>query len=364
MYGICFNEGVLRKQEIPTPALILDLDAFEANLAQMAEQIKASGKQLRPHAKAHKCVEIAKRQIAAGAIGMCVATVPEAELMSKAGITGLLLTSPLADPFKMARAVATGAMVAVDHVDQVAWYSEAAQAAGKTLDALVDLDVGDHRTGASSKQQAVDIAKAIVAAPSLQFRGIQGYSVSGSHAGGFDGRKHTSEEAFSRAFAIRDAIIAAGIAVEIVTGGSTGTWDIDTKLEGVTELQAGSYVLMDLAYRKEGLPFRHALTVLTTVVSANQETFVTVDGGFKAFSTDRSFGPEAVHIPGASYRWGGDEFGYLDSPVKPRLGDRIEFIPPHCDPTVNLHDRIYACRGENVEAVWSVMNRYSETAPR
>jgi D-serine deaminase-like pyridoxal phosphate-dependent protein len=126
----------------------------------------------------------------------------------------------------------------------------------------------------------------------------------------------------------------------------------------LTELQAGSYVLMDLAYRREGLDFGHALTVLATVVSANHVSadhagFVTVDAGFKAFATDRGYGPEAVDLPGSTYRWGGDEFGYIDRPEGlPKLGDRLEFIPPHCDPTMNLYDRIYVGRGERVEAVW------------
>ena len=121
----------------------------------------------------------------------------------------------------------------------------------------------------------------------------------------------------------------------------------------LTELQAGSYVFMDLAYRREGLDFEHALTVLATVVSANHPGFVTVDAGFKAFATDRGYGPEAVDLPGSKYRWGGDEFGYVDLPDGAlKLGDRLEFIPPHCDPTTNLYDRIYVCRGERVEAVW------------
>jgi 3-hydroxy-D-aspartate aldolase len=345
---------MLSKLEIPTPALLLDLDAFEGNLALMADRVKQSGKSLRPHAKAHKCVEIARRQIDAGAIGVCVATVAEAELMSSAGITGLLLTSPLADPLKMARVVATGAMVAVDHAEQVAWYNAAGRSADRTIDVLIDLDVGDHRTGARSTQQAIEIATAIGKASHLRFRGLQGYSVSGSHTSGIEARRQVSQSAFHSAIATRDAIARMGFEVEILTGGSTGTWDIDTQLDEVTELQAGSYVLMDLAYGKLGLPFRRALTVLTTVVSANHDGFVSVDGGFKAFATDRGYGPEAVELPGSKYRWGGDEFGYLDSHNLPKLGDKIEFIPPHCDPTVNLYDRIYVSRKEAVQAVWPV----------
>ena len=340
------------KSEIPTPALLLNLDAFEVNLTRMAEHVKQSGKALRPHAKAHKCVEIARRQITAGACGLCVATLAEAELMSAAGIAGLLLTSPVADPLKIVRIIATGAMVAVDHVRQVEWYDAAARAANRTVDLLVDLDVGDHRTGASSPAQALEIAEAAARAAHLRLRGIQAYAVHGSHA---EDRQRVSTEAFACAGEVLDAMARKGLATEIVTGGSTGTWNIDTALPQPTELQAGSYVLMDLAYRRAGVDFLHAMTVLTTVVSANHDRFVTVDGGFKAFSTDRGYGPETPCIPGSSYRWGGDEFGYVDvqdAARRPKLGDRIEFIPPHCDPTVNLYDRMYACRGDQVEAVW------------
>jgi len=346
---------VLTKQQLPTPALLLDLDKFETNLARMAARIKESGKSLRPHAKAHKCVEIARRQIAAGAIGVCVATVAEAELMAGAGIPGLLLTSPVADPLKMARIVNTGAMVVVDHLQQAAWYDQAARAAGKKLDVLVDLDVGDHRTGARSPEDAAEVAEAVDLAANLELRGLQAYSVLGSHAGGLEERKRVSNESFRIASRALGIMLRRGLSTEIVSGGSTGTWEIDTAVADLTELQAGSYVLMDLAYRREGLDFENALTVLATVVSANHPGFVTVDAGFKAFATDRGYGPEAVDLPGSTYRWGGDEFGYVDvSAGLPQLGARLEFIPPHCDPTTNLYDRIYACRGEQVEAVWPV----------
>ena len=339
------------KREILTPALLLDLDAFEANLSRMVDHVRRSGKALRPHAKAHKCVEIAKRQLAAGACGVCVATLAEAELMSKGGITGLLLTSPMADPAKIARIAASGAMVVVDHVQQVEWY----QAAGRKLDVLVDLDVGDHRTGASSLAQALEIAEAIDRASNLNLRGLQAYSVVGSHASPDQERIRVSQEVFAHAAETRDAMVRKGLSTEILSGGSTSTWQIDTALPELTELQAGSFVLMDMAYRRAGLDFRQGITVLATVVSANHEKFVSVDAGTKSFSTDRGYGPEAANFPGSSYRWGGDEFGYVDvdDPAKrPRLGDKLEFIPPHCDPTVNLYTTIYACRGNQVEAVW------------
>jgi 3-hydroxy-D-aspartate aldolase len=364
------NSPVQTRQEIPTPALLLDLDAFESNLARMASHVRGSGKALRPHAKAHKCVEVGRRQIAAGAVGLCVATVPEAELFYKAGIGGLLLTSPLADPLKMARAVATEAMVVVDHLQQVNWYQDAAYAAARHVDVLIDLDVGDHRTGAGP-DQAVAIALAIARSTHLKLRGLQAYSVNGSHAGpqadpsaGRAERQRISEEAFRCAAATRDELARQGLPTEILSGGSTGSWDVDTEIPEVTELQAGSYVYMDMAYGKLGLPFQNALSVLVTVVSASHDGFVTVDGGFKAFSTDRGYGPQAKALPGSAYRWGGDEFGYLDiaaATSKPRLGDKIEFLPPHCDPTVNLYDRIYALRGDTAEYVWPIMDRWPQT---
>jgi len=158
-------------------------------------------------------------------------------------------------------------------------------------------------------------------------------------------------------------LAARGFSTEILSGGSTGSWDIDTVLPELTELQAGSYVLMDLAYQREGLDFHQALTILATVVSANHPGFVTVDAGYKAFATDRGYGPEALKLPGSTYRWGGDEFGFLDTieidpmetqAAQPVLGDRVEFIPPHCDPTMNLYDTLYACRGDRVEFMWPV----------
>jgi D-serine deaminase-like pyridoxal phosphate-dependent protein len=335
----------LLTSEIPTPALLVDLDAFEENLARAAREAAAAGKKLRPHAKAHKCVEIAKRQIAAGACGVCVATISEAEMMAKAGIEGLLLTSPVAAPLKIARIVATGAMAVVDHVKQVRWYQEAASAANVQVALLVDLDVGDHRTGAASIEQATDIALAIDHASHLWLRGLQAYSVSGSHGMG------TERQAFQLAAEARDAMASHGLHTDIISGGSTGAWNIDLTIPELTELQAGSYPLMDLAYQKLGVDFKLSMTVMATVVSANHPDFVTVDAGFKAFATDRAFGPDPLNLPGARYRWGGDEFGYVDS-NRPKLGDRIAFIPPHCDPTVNLYDRIYACRGKEVEEIW------------
>jgi aspartate/methionine/tyrosine aminotransferase/D-serine deaminase-like pyridoxal phosphate-dependent protein len=356
----------MKLADLPTPALLLDYDLFTANLARMAEHARAAGKQLRPHAKAHKCAEIAKRQIAAGAAGVCVATVPEAEYMVRSGITGVLLTSPVADAHKAARLAELGRVdssliLVVDHAFHVQMLNDTAAAAGVVLNVLVDLDLGDHRTGVAPGQPALELARTVTEAPALRFAGLQAYSVRASHTQGVEARADFSRGRLAEAIATRDLLRAHGIAVPVLTGGSTGTVRVDATVDGVTELQAGSYALMDVAYaRIGGVDFAHALTVLATVVSANHTDRVTVDAGLKAFSTDRPFGPEVIDPAGARYEWGGDEFGYVHvtermPPI--RLGERLRFIPPHCDPTVNLYDRIHVHRGEQVEDVWTIMDR-------
>lgn len=352
------------KFDLPTPALLVDLDRFESNIHKMQKAVTASGKQLRPHAKAHKCVAIAQRQMAAGAVGVCAATLAELEWMTQAGI-GVLLTNPVAARIKTDRVAAAvkgnaDIRAVVDHPEQVRMYQESAAQAGVTIRMLVDLDIGDHRTGIPCDERAVALARQIDGSANLRMTGLQAYSVSGSHTEGDAARRTHSTRAFAQAIAIQKEMLAAGLDAQILTGASTGTWDIDTAIPEVTELQAGSYPLMDAAYRKIiGNAFAPAMTVLTTVISASHTDRVTVDGGYKSFATDRPFGPEAVDLDGVRWQWGGDEHGILllDHPSRTlRLGDKVEFVPPHCDPTVNLHERIYACRGERVEEIWPLKN--------
>jgi D-serine deaminase-like pyridoxal phosphate-dependent protein len=169
------------------------------------------------------------------------------------------------------------------------------------------------------------------------------------------------------AIPIQQQLLSEGFDARRLTGGSTGTWEIDLGIPELTELQAGSYALMDVAYRKiGGVPFAPAMTVLATVVSASHETFVTVDAGYKAFATDRPFGPEAAQLNNVRWQWAGDEHGILHFENGPRTlqpGDRVEFLVPHCDPSVNLYDRIFVCRGDNVEAVWPLKRLSLESAP-
>jgi len=348
------------KLNLQTPALLVDLDRFESNIEKMQNAVSMAGKHLRPHAKAHKCVEISRRQVKAGAVGVCVATLSELQWMTGAGL-GVLLTTPVAARVKtdcIAALTKSGAdiRVVVDHPEQARMYQDSAAGVGTTIQMLVDLDVGDHRTGIPCDERAIALARQIAGSKNLVFVGLQAYSVSGSHTEGANERRTHSTKAFAQAIAIQRELLAAGLDARTLTGASTGTWDIDTTIPEVTEIQAGSYPLMDVAYRRIiGEDFAPAMTVLATVISASHPDRVTVDAGYKSFATDRPFGPEAVGLDGVRWQWGGDEHGILllDKPSHPvRLGDQIEFIPPHCDPTVNLYDRIYATRGERVMEVW------------
>src|SRR5262245_41606062 len=244
------------RADLPTPALLLDLDLFEANLRTMADHCKKAGCGFRPHAKTHKCPEIARRQVASGALGVCVATVPEAEAMVKADIRGVLLTSPILEPGKIARMAAlakTGdVLLAVGHARQVDLLDEAARKAGATVDVLIDLDVGDRRTGILPGEPALELARLVTRSKQLRLRGLQAYAGHASHVVGFAEREKVSREAMSKAVRTRDLLAEAGLKTTILSGGSTGTYNIDGAIAGVTELQAGSYIFMDVEYRRIG----------------------------------------------------------------------------------------------------------------
>ena len=362
----------MTRDQLPTPALLLDLDRFERNIARMAAHVRGAGKHLRPHAKTHRCPEIARRQIAAGALGVAVAKLGEAEVMAAAGIHGLLITTEVVSPLGVARLVRLVAespetMVVVDNSQNLADLAHAAATAGLVLDVLVDVDVGNRRTGVPPGEPTLRLARDVAKHRSLRLRGLQGYAGHCAHVAGWSARRDASHKTMAALMETRRRLEADGLAVEIVAGGSTGTHDIDVDLEGLTELQAGSYCVMDLEYRRIGgragealTDFEMALTVLTTVVSVAPPDRAIVDAGLKAFATDKPFPPEPVERPGIQYGFAGDEHGRLtitDPSRAPRLGERIEFFPPHCDPTINLYDRIHAMRGDKVESIWDIAAR-------
>jgi D-serine deaminase-like pyridoxal phosphate-dependent protein len=361
--------------EIPTPALLLDLDAFEWNVRKMATTLEARGRRFRPHGKTHKCPQVAKALMAAGAVGSCAAKLSEAEVFAAHGVTGLLVTTAVIGPRKIERAVRLAArqsdtIFSVDDARNVRDLNDAAaavRAAGPVrLQLAVDLLMG--RTGIEMGTPALELAQLIDSLPHVQFAGLQAYDGGASHTTGYETRKARSLESMHTAVETRRLIERSGIACPLVSGGSTGTYSIDSSIDGVTELQPGSFMFMDLDYNRIGGAegpvyddFRSALTVLTTVVSQRPGTAI-VDGGYKAFSTDRPFGPRPVDpaLADVPYAWAGDEHGRLDlakAQRAVRVGDRIEFLVPHCDPTVNLYEEIHCLRGGRVEAVWPIVAR-------
>jgi D-serine deaminase-like pyridoxal phosphate-dependent protein len=365
----------LTKHELTTPCLLLDLDLLEANIEKMSRHAKVSGVNLRPHGKTHKCPEIALRQIKAGALGLSVATIREAESMAAAGVKGLLITSELIGRSKIERLVKltrkqSDTMSVVDNLAHARQLSEAAAAAKVNLNVMLDVDPGSRRTGVPGGDEAIALAEKIVRLPNLKLRGIHAYSGASAHVQGYEARREHSTRAMGPALETLARLRRAGFTLEIFSGGSTGTYNIDTALEGMTELQVGSYVFMDVEYRMIGGKsgpvyddFASSLTVLATVISKNHPDRATVDAGIKAFATDRKFGPDLKDMTGVTYSFGGDEHGILNlqNPSREvKVGDRLEFIVPHCDPSVNLYDRIYCLRGEKVEAVWRVVGRHGD----
>ena len=373
---IAAETGKLVRDDIPTPALLLDLDAFEWNIAKMSSFLKDRRRGFRPHGKTHKSPDIAKALVKAGALGSCVAKLSEAETFAKHGIRGLLVTTAVVGKRKIERAVRLAAqqpdtIFSVDAAQNVRDLNEAAARfkakAPIRMNVAIDLLIGG-RTGIETGPPAVELAKTIASLPNVRLAGLQAYDGGASHTVGFDARKARSLETMGRAVETRRLIEAAGIGCPIVSGGSTGTYNIDSELDGVTELQPGSFMFMDMDYNQIGgqdgpvyQDFRNALTVVTTVVSWRPGTAI-VDGGYKAFSTDRPFRPKAKDpaLADVPFAWGGDEHGRLDLSKAQRevkLGDRLEFIVPHCDPSVNLYDSIHCLRGDRVEAIWPVAAR-------
>jgi len=350
--------------DIQTPVLVIDLEAFERNIAKMAEHCRRSGIALRAHAKTHKCGEIARRQIAAGAIGQCCASLDEAEMLVDAGIGSVLITSPLVTEAAIQRllrlnAATPGLMAVADNHQAVERLSQAAMGAGQSLKLLVDIDIGHHRTGIAPGSAACTLAAAIARSPALEFAGIQGYAGHLMHVADRHERQTRCAAALDLLRLTRDQLHTMGLPPRIVTGGGTGSFDIDPAEQVLTELQAGSYVFMDQQYNDvwtgEGAPFETSLFVLTRVVSANHPGIATTDAGLKAFSTDAgapliSFGPDAV------YSFFGDEYGRLDlaEGATARLGDAIACTAPHCDPTVNLYGHYLVVRGGEVIDRWPI----------
>ncbi|MBN1579245.1 MAG: DSD1 family PLP-dependent enzyme [Anaerolineae bacterium] len=355
--------------KLQTPVLIVDLDALERNVARMARTCQRHGVSLRPHAKTHKSIHIARMQVDAGAVGVCTATLGEAEVMARGGIANVLITTPVVGPAKIARFLnlnrrVEGLMVVVDNPGNVEALAKAAQSAEQTLRLLVALDVGNRRIGAPDPEQCLSLARQIDCAEKLEFLGIHAYAGILQHIPDYDERVAVAETVNAKIVTLKDLLIEADLEPAIVTGAGTGTHEMDA-LSGVfTELQTGSYVFTDVEYnavalcRESARPFESSLFVQTMVVSASHEGFVTTDAGTKRFSTG-SAPPQVVSGAPANsvYSFRGDEHGKLDFDdpgFRLPLGSRIELVPGHCDPTVNLHNAYHVVRGDTLVDIWPV----------
>ena len=355
-----------RLDAIETPALVVDLDPLERNLAQMADATKAL--RLRPHAKSHKCATIARAQIERGAVGICCQKTDEALAFVEAGVRDVLVTNEIVAPAKVARLaeLARSATIGVliDAQPAVATLSDAASRAGVTLDVYIEIDVGAHRCGVAPGAAALALANAIVGAPGLRLRGLQAYQGAAQHLREPEARRAAIAHAATEARRTRETLVGAGIACDLVTGAGTGTWQHERDSGVYDELQPGSYVFMDADYGRNvaaaaDIRFEQSLYVLASVMSVPVADRAIVDAGLKAFSFDSGL-PLVHRRVGAEYVKASDEHGVLrmatGAPAATH-GERVWLIPGHCDPTVNLYDHLVAVRGGVVEGVWPIEAR-------
>jgi 3-hydroxy-D-aspartate aldolase len=352
--------------DIPTPALILDVPTMERNIRRMAEFFAEGPTKLRPHFKAHKTPEIARRQLAAGScVGLTCATVGEAEVA--AGFCeDILIANQVIGLDKCARVAilaksGVDIKVAVESELGLEQMSKAALDTETTVGVLVEVNIG-FRAGTAPGEPAVALARRVTDTPGVDLRGLMGYEGPAAGIEERELREAMARQALDRLLSTVPLFKGAGLPTDIVSAGSTGTYDITGRMDGVTEIQAGSYVLMDTAYGKEDLPFEQAFWVLGTILSRPSPTSVTTDCGHKSCSQDHGM-PDVRDIAGASVRFLADEHVMIAVPPDNALavGDRIQLVPSHIDPTINLHDVFYALEGDRVIGRWPIEARgYAE----
>jgi D-serine deaminase-like pyridoxal phosphate-dependent protein len=359
------------KWELDTPALCVDLDKMEKNIATMQDAMKKYGLPSRPHSKTHKCAAIAKYQLKTGSIGICCAKLSEAEAMVANGVDKILMTTANPSKNKIRRAMALRKahpdfIQAVDYEPNARDLSDAAKEAGVVADVVIDVAVGA-RSGIPAAD-ALALAQAIDKLPNLKLRGILSYDGGVQHAKGFANRKERALKTIEPNAAAFEAMKKAGLNMQIFSGGGTGTYNIMQAVPGFTDLQVGSYLFMDMQYMAIGsetggdvyTDFAPSLTVLTTVVNNRFPDRLTTDAGAKALTLNT---PTAGVIgePGMEYNAGSDEFGVIrlsSPPTKQyKIGDLLEVIVPHCDPAINEYDQLYGIRNDKVEVVWPITGR-------
>jgi len=352
------------QEDLDTPCFLIDLEAMERNIEKMAAYFRGRSADLRPHMKHHKTPEIAHLQLAAGAIGVCCQKLGEAEAMADGGVHNILITYEIIGSSKIQRlmnlARRVDLMVTVDDHGNVEQLSEAAQAAGTSLGILVDINCGQNRCGVDPGRAGVKLAQAVARAPGLELKGLCGYEGHLQAVVDLEERTTKAREAMAQVVATAESMRREGLPAEIVSAGGTGTYNITGDYPGVTEVQAGSYVLMDAAYRRVLQDFDVAGTILTSVISRVTTDRAVLDCGMKAISTDQ-WPPQVVGLPGIEMRSVSDEHlsvNLTDSDSRQlRPGDKVELIPAHNDTTVHLHSHLFALRNGILETVWQVAGR-------
>jgi D-serine deaminase-like pyridoxal phosphate-dependent protein len=354
--------------EVDTPALILELDPFERNLRRLHESLKGRNVIVRPHAKSHKCPQIALRQIALGAVGVCCQKVSEAEALVEGGVHDVLIANEVVGATKLKRlaALSKQARVAVcaDNTENVKALDAAGAEFGVTLDVLVEINVGANRCGIEPGEPAVRLARQIADSAHLRFAGLQAYQGSAQHMRKVEERRAAIERAVTHVKRTRELLAAERIPCPKVTGAGTGTYLFEAASAVYDELQAGSYIFMDADYARNdwtesGIPrFEHSLFVWATVMSRASAERAIVDAGLKASSTDSGM-PRIADGGPAEYIKASDEHGVIQVNGAPgfQVGDKLKLIPGHCDPTVNLYDDYICIRNGRVEAIWPVAAR-------
>lgn len=354
-------------EQVGTPALLLELDAFESNLRQMAEWAKSHNVALRPHAKAHKCVAIAQAQVAQGAVGICCQKLSEAYPFAQAGIKNILISNQFVGADKVAMAVELARhvdlSVCVDHPAQVAAIGAAARQAGVHITVLPEVDVGQGRCGVTSTDELLRLTADIASHDALRFGGLQAYHGGAQHLAAWDERKQAAQRTTEATAAYVRDLEKRGIRCATVTGAGTGTAEFDAASGVFTELQPGSYIFMDRHYGSlewaGALQWRHSLFIAASIMSTAKRGRAVCDVGLKCVAVDS--GMPVVHAPrDLNYIAANDEHGILEvtrDEDRDRLGERVMLIPSHCDPTVNLYDQLIGFRGNVVESVWKIEAR-------
>jgi len=359
----------MTKDVLPTPCMVVDLDLFQQNVQKMARQAKSAGIHVRPHVKVHKSVDVARYQIAQGAIGLTCATIAEAELFSGAGIKNVLWTKQPASVNNIRRAVALSKrdptfMFVVDDPQVVDWLEQAAGASGTKLRIAVSVYASMDRQGIANGQPAVELAQRLAGSKHAQFEGFMAYSGNASHTKTWEARRKRSYADLAGVRETTALALRSGLPVNIVSGGSTGTYNIDHD-HGLTELEAGSYVFMDTAYFAIGgkddeklySDFGGALTVLTTVDSKRHPNLATTDYGNKAITrpTDQVKDKPWLQVGTQGAEYGALQWTDADKDIK--LGDRVEIYCTNLDMSTNAFDRYYVAKGDQIVDVWPIMGR-------